>query len=219
MGPDYGIRYDKPEIYDPGTDFTCDGHCSRCGACCAHHLGLMNHEIDRIHKYVKQHHIQPVRHGTPTADQASIDLVCPFAQLDAMGYATCLIYPIRPAICRVYQCNRSAEEIDQELVQLAAAEHFTLRQFISQRDEINIQQEFFPKQFTPRKNDIVVINQLHMMEHLKHKEDLFRYLGKTRKKDGRTEALIECLTVQTAPSWMDIAGLSIAETPETRSRR
>ena len=65
--PRYGldISSNMHDTYQKGGDFTVNGQCSRCGACCTHHLMVTKKEQQQIKAYIKQHHIQPIRHGNP----------------------------------------------------------------------------------------------------------------------------------------------------------
>ena len=40
------------------TDFTVDGKCSNCGACCANLLHLTENEKAVIHRYIQKHQIR-----------------------------------------------------------------------------------------------------------------------------------------------------------------
>lgn len=83
-----------------------DGTCSGCGNCCSNFLPLSKYEIVQISKYIKRHKIKAVEHYCAAAAEVHIDGVCPFRD-DARG---CLIYEVRPAICRAFQCNGSAKD-------------------------------------------------------------------------------------------------------------
>lgn len=86
------------------TDFTENGRCSNCGKCCSDILPLSRMEIDRIKRYIKTHGIREQRHNGRTG----ADLTCPFRDEKARK---CLIYKVRPDICRVFMCNYTAEDI------------------------------------------------------------------------------------------------------------
>lgn len=86
------------------TDFTVNGKCSECGKCCSDVLPLSDNEVNRIKAYIKKHGIKEQRHNV----LMGIDLTCPFRD-DANK--KCLIYSIRPAICRQFMCNHTHEDI------------------------------------------------------------------------------------------------------------
>ncbi len=90
---------------DTVIDRTINGQCSRCGGCCTDILPMNYIEIDRIQRYVKQHHIQPIEH---IHDPNTIDLLCPF--LDQKSHS-CIIYDVRPRICRDFICSLGKEDI------------------------------------------------------------------------------------------------------------
>ena len=86
------------------TDFTINGKCSQCGQCCSNLLPLSKIEIKRIKDYVKKHRIKEQRHNAMMA----VDMTCPFRD---ETNKKCLIYEIRPEICRVFQCNKDRDAI------------------------------------------------------------------------------------------------------------
>lgn len=94
-------------------DFTVDGKCSNCGECCSNYLPVSDKEINAIRRYIKQHGIKEIKHFLPTAKPAT-DLQCPFrSDLEKK----CTIYPVRPAICRDFQCDKPRKHItaDREM--------------------------------------------------------------------------------------------------------
>ena len=84
-------------------DFTENGKCSQCGACCSNILPMTDKEIETIRRYIKRHGIKEQKHFLPLANPA-IDLTCPF--LDSTKKTEkCTIYEARPAICRCFKCD------------------------------------------------------------------------------------------------------------------
>lgn len=92
-------------------DYTQDGRCSGCGQCCSNFLPLSDREIEEIRKYIKKHHIAEQKHFVPTA-KPTMDWTCPFLR-DEEPKEKCAIYPIRPKICRVFQCNQPPSKIKE----------------------------------------------------------------------------------------------------------
>ena len=86
------------------TDFTVGGKCSNCGECCSNLLPLSVGEIKTIKNYIKKHGIKEQRHNA----MIGTDMTCPFRD-DANK--KCLIYKIRPQICRAFMCNHGKEDI------------------------------------------------------------------------------------------------------------
>ena len=86
------------------TDFTINGKCSQCGQCCSNLLPLSDKEIARIKAYIMKHGIKEQRHNA----LMTVDMTCPFRD---ERNKKCLIYDIRPKICRVFQCNQERDEI------------------------------------------------------------------------------------------------------------
>ena len=86
------------------TDYTVNGKCSNCGQCCSNCLPLSAQEINRIKAYIKKHNIKEQRHNA----MVGVDMTCPFRD---ERNRKCLIYEIRPAICRSFMCNHTHEDI------------------------------------------------------------------------------------------------------------
>lgn len=87
-------------------DFTKDGKCSQCGACCSDLLPISESEYHRIKRYIKKHNIKEQKHVAPAVlvEQPKLDLTCPFLN-ESKKTEKCVIYPARPAICRCFVCN------------------------------------------------------------------------------------------------------------------
>ena len=92
-------------------DFTIDGKCSNCGECCTTFLALSDQEEKTIREYVKKHHIETVRNAKPPMWRM-IDLTCPF--LDKEREHKCLIYEVRPLICRNFICGKGKKKWNPE---------------------------------------------------------------------------------------------------------
>lgn len=85
-------------------DFTCNGKCSNCGQCCSNLLPLSDSEVKRIKQYIKKHNIKEQRHNA----MVGVDMTCPFRD---EANKKCLIYEIRPEICRQFMCNHTKEDV------------------------------------------------------------------------------------------------------------
>lgn len=87
-------------------DFTKDGKCSQCGACCSDLLAISESEYRRIKRFIKKHNIKEQKHIAPAvlAEQPKFDLTCPFLN-ENKKTEKCAIYQVRPAICRCFVCN------------------------------------------------------------------------------------------------------------------
>ena len=97
------LRRLKPDV----TDFTENGHCSRCGSCCTDFLPVSREEIERIRAYVKKHNLK--EHVTVVMQSPGMDMTCPFRD---NVKKRCDIYEIRPEICRCFQCDQDMEHIN-----------------------------------------------------------------------------------------------------------
>lgn len=79
-------------------DFTINGKCSGCGSCCTDFLPVSTYDISRIKSYVKKHKIKEQRVNITSG----FDLTCPFRD---NANRKCLIYDVRPEICRSFKCD------------------------------------------------------------------------------------------------------------------
>ena len=84
-------------------NFTVNGKCSQCGACCSDLLPMSEKEIREIRRFIKKNGITECKHLLPTANQC-MDMTCPFLDTDKKS-EKCRIYPVRPAICRQFICD------------------------------------------------------------------------------------------------------------------
>lgn len=92
-------------------DFTKDGKCTGCGACCSNFLPLSTKEAKEIKRYIKKHHIMEHHHNIPTAEPLC-DWTCPFLD-EGKGKHKCDIYPVRPEICKTFVCNQPPSKIKE----------------------------------------------------------------------------------------------------------
>lgn len=82
-------------------NYTDNGKCSGCGNCCSNLLPMSQKEVDVIHKYIKKHGIEECKHLLPV-EIPVYDMTCPFRD---NGRKICVIYPVRPEICRQFICD------------------------------------------------------------------------------------------------------------------
>lgn len=109
-----------------------EGNCSRCGNCCSNLLPMHPNEIKEIKKYIKQHKIKPILHvPILIANAKDIDLCCPFLKIEN-NTSECLIYKIRPRICRKFICDD--KQLNYDIGDI---------NWMSQVKAINVRKEFF----------------------------------------------------------------------------
>lgn len=77
------------------------GKCSKCGECCSNILPLTQSDFDRIVKYVVKNDIVPQKHMLVMRNR----LACPY-----YDGKKCLIYEVRPIICREFYCYKQASK-------------------------------------------------------------------------------------------------------------
>lgn len=90
-------------------NFTCNGKCSNCGECCSDLLPINDDEIRKIKQYIKKHNIKECNH-IPAVVRNPLDLTCPFRD---NKNKKCLIYEVRPEICRSFICSKSMPEVEE----------------------------------------------------------------------------------------------------------
>lgn len=78
-------------------DFSINGKCSKCGECCSNFLPVSQNEINTIQKYVIEHKIRPQSQILVMQNT----LTCPYHD-----GKKCLIYEVRPLICREFYCYK-----------------------------------------------------------------------------------------------------------------
>lgn len=96
-------------------DYTKNGQCSNCGACCSNTLPLDKKEIKKIQQYIVKNNIKPINHVPAIMSREYLDGICPFR--DNIK-ETCTIYPVRPIICRTYRCDLPIEKIQSDTEKL-----------------------------------------------------------------------------------------------------
>lgn len=92
-------------------NFTHNGECVKCGSCCSNLLPLSASEIKDIKKYVKKHHIKEEKHFVPVSTSTMFDFTCPFLH-NGDNEHVCVIYQVRPMVCRLFKCDQSREVIE-----------------------------------------------------------------------------------------------------------
>ena len=104
------IKQLKHKIEHDVVDHTKDGRCIRCGMCCPDILPVTKNELITIKRYITRCNVIPIRQvecdkaGRPT----DIRLQCPFSDEKKRK---CLIYSVRPEICRLFICSQPPDVI------------------------------------------------------------------------------------------------------------
>lgn len=96
----------RREVGTTVTDYTRNGVCSGCGNCCSRFLPISEREATAIDRYIAEHKIKEQTVRWPTA-QSMADWTCPFLD-KKKDQKKCTIYPVRPAICRDFRCDKAA---------------------------------------------------------------------------------------------------------------
>lgn len=190
MIPNINQKTDMPSIDDNQENFTKNGKCSRCGGCCTHHLAITPTEKEQIKNYIQAHNIKPYLHKNKKGK--SIDFLCPFLDLNE-NTCTCIIYPVRPLICQVFQCNYSDADIMTKTTELLKQNPDLKKDFENAQD-CNLGITFFPETYKPKINDYVVFNQINQILYTTYQNQIFQVTHINYKK--QTAQLI-CMTNMT----------------------
>lgn len=97
----------------PYKDRTRSGECTACGECCGNLLPLTSAEVERIRRYVNKNGIKPKNNVALFMREPTIFGDCPF--LDRTREKKCLIYEVRPLICRDFRCDKTGSDMTDEL--------------------------------------------------------------------------------------------------------
>lgn len=94
---------------------TINGKCSNCGECCTEYIPLTANEVSTIRIYLKNHpEIKEQEHVYGN----TIHVLCPFRD---QVQKRCNIYPVRPAICRLFVCNQTEDILKKNRAMCIAA--------------------------------------------------------------------------------------------------
>lgn len=91
-------------------NFCKNGVCSRCGGCCTPFLPMTKSEVKIVKEYLKKNpQIKERALNQPFFKGNDIYVRCCFYDSDKKE---CMIYPVRPFICRAYKCNQDESKIE-----------------------------------------------------------------------------------------------------------
>ena len=108
------------------------GKCSKCGECCSSFLPICQDELNIIQKYIIDNNIKPQTQLLVMQNR----LACPY-----YDGKKCLIYEVRPLICKEFYCNK---KMDMEMASKFQGKKYIpvdmwaiAREIEKQRKEIN----------------------------------------------------------------------------------
>ena len=85
------------------TDNFVNDKCSNCGGCCSRLLPMTKSEVKTIKRFIKGKSLKIMPERQKSCFGTQINFWCPF--LDLSAEHKCQIYPVRPAICKLYSCR------------------------------------------------------------------------------------------------------------------
>lgn len=102
----FGALEDMLKEFSDGTyDLTDNGKCTGCGSCCTNFLPMTEKEVSIIRRYIKRNNVKEQKHFIPSSEP-TVDMTCPFLD-DSKSCDKCLIYEVRPRVCRDFICRPS----------------------------------------------------------------------------------------------------------------
>lgn len=117
-------------------DFTQNGKCSNCGNCCTNLIVMSDREVNRIKVYLRQHPVNE-QFLKSKIDIKSVDMTCPFRD---HVHGKCLIYSVRPEICKQFICNKDEYSLLLNRNKLASENRrsvFMRTEFFGNKEDIN----------------------------------------------------------------------------------
>ena len=108
----------KPGIIN---DMTCNGECSRCGSCCGLFIPFTDEELKLIKDYVKVNNIKPT--NRIINENQLIAQCCLYDSKNKK----CNIYPVRPFVCKDFQCNNKDCKKRRDMYEKRTAWNSSLR--------------------------------------------------------------------------------------------
>lgn len=100
-------KYAPKDFGNDVRDYTCNGKCSCCGNCCIPWCPITNEEYKIIKDYIEKNNIKPI----PLFDGKNYYMDCCFHD---RTNKKCLIYEVRPEVCKNFICSSPFEKIDQD---------------------------------------------------------------------------------------------------------
>lgn len=106
-------------------DFTDNGKCIGCGKCCTSLLPLSSKDIKAIRRYIEKKHIKEQKTIYPLKEEPDFDLTCPFR---SESEKKCLIYSVRPRICKAFRCDLPSKDIQNKDVLIGKYDVYDMRE-------------------------------------------------------------------------------------------
>lgn len=103
-------------------NFCKNNECSRCGACCTPFLPMTKSEVKTVKEYLKKNpQIRERALNQPFFKGNNVYVRCCFYDDDKKE---CMIYPVRPFICRAYKCDQDDLKIENNKNFIYAKAHY-----------------------------------------------------------------------------------------------
>lgn len=91
-------------------NFCKNNECSRCGECCTPFIPMTKSEVKTVREYVKKNpQIKERALNQPFFEGNDVYVKCCFYDKEKKE---CMIYPVRPFICKAYKCNQDDLKIE-----------------------------------------------------------------------------------------------------------
>ena len=103
-------------------NFCKNNECSRCGECCTPFIPMTKSEVKTVREYVKKNpQIKERALNQPFFEGNDVYVKCCFYDKEKKE---CMIYPVRPFICRAYKCNQDDLKIENNKNFIYAKAHY-----------------------------------------------------------------------------------------------
>lgn len=146
-------------------NFTCNGKCSCCGNCCIPWCPITEEEYQIINDYIEKNKIEPI----PLKERNNYYMDCCFHD---RKNKKCLIYEVRPEVCKNFICSSSYEKVDKD------------RRYYDKRADINGDSGILrPFDLLFYGNPTTLVIFLHYELKLNKKEEIIEHLINTGNYD------------------------------------
>ena len=105
-------------------NFCKNNECSRCGGCCTPFLPMTKSEVKTVREYLKKNpKIKDRALENPIFENGKVYVRCCFYDSKKKE---CMIYPVRPFICKAYKCNQDDLKIEDNKNFIESKAHYNI---------------------------------------------------------------------------------------------
>lgn len=105
-------------------NFCKNNQCSKCGNCCTPFLPMTKNEVKAVKEYLKNKpQIKEKALNNPFFKDNNIFVRCCFYDSEKKE---CMIYPVRPLICKMYRCDQDEAKIEDNKKFVQSRSHYNI---------------------------------------------------------------------------------------------